>query len=111
MDGKPTGIIASSIRVTAGGSVVEERLLPGTRKEMVTMYHKEGSDLVLTHYCALGNQPRMKLDTQSDATHLRFLCVRTGNVANADEMHMDRVAITLRDADHFSAEWGANKKG
>jgi len=110
-DGKATGVIASSIRVTAAGSVVQETLFPGSDHEMITMYHLDGADLVLTHYCALGNQPRMKMEAGSDATHLRFHCVSTANLASADDMHMDRATITLRDADHFSAEWSACKDG
>src|SRR5690242_19983450 len=52
-DGKPTDKVASSIRVTSGGSTVQETLFPGTDHEMVTMYHLDGADLVLTHYCSL----------------------------------------------------------
>ncbi len=32
---------------------------------MINMYHLDGDDLVLTHYCAGGNQPHMKLDRAS----------------------------------------------
>ena len=46
---------------TAGGQVMRETMFPGTSHEMVTMYHLDGPQLVLTHYCAAGNQPRMKL--------------------------------------------------
>lgn len=59
-DGKPTDTIFSSFRVTAGGSVIEETVFPGSEHEMVTMYHLDGPDLVLTHYCDFGNQPRMR---------------------------------------------------
>src|SRR5262245_51156677 len=61
-DGKPTDKVVSSIRVTAGGSAVREILFPGSDHEMVTMYHQEGPDLILTHYCILGNQPRMRAE-------------------------------------------------
>ena len=30
--------------------------------EMISVYTAEGPDLVMTHYCVLGNQPRMKAD-------------------------------------------------
>jgi hypothetical protein len=52
-DDKPTDKVVSSVRVTAAGSVVQETLFPDTAHEMVTMYHLDGADLVLTHYCAL----------------------------------------------------------
>ena len=44
--------------VTAAGTAVMEALFPETDHEMLTVYHLEGNDLVLTHYCAMGNQPR-----------------------------------------------------
>src|SRR5579883_3440161 len=66
-DGKPAGPVVSSIRVTSAGTAVEETLFPGTAHEMVTMYHLDGGELVLTHYCALGNQPHMRLTPESKA--------------------------------------------
>src|SRR5262245_51575653 len=55
-DGKPTDQIASIIKVTAGGSVVHETLFPGQPHEMVSVYAVDGPDLIMTHYCVLGNQ-------------------------------------------------------
>jgi len=52
-------------RVASGGSVVEETLFPGTPHEMISMYHLVNGELVLTHYCAMANQPRMRLDRKS----------------------------------------------
>src|SRR3954447_19979613 len=64
-DGKPTDQVTSIIRVTAGGSAVHETLFPGQPHEMVSIYTVEGPDLVMTHYCALGNQPRLKAEPKS----------------------------------------------
>ena len=50
------------VRTTGGGSAVTETLFPGTAHEMMSVYHMDGDDLVLTHYCAGGNQPRMMLE-------------------------------------------------
>ena len=57
-DGKPTDKVVSVIKVTAGGSAVQETLFPGQAMEMVSIYHLDKGDLVMTHYCMLGNQPR-----------------------------------------------------
>ena len=59
-------------RVTAGGSTVEETLFPGRPDEMVTMYHMDGDSLVLTHYCAAQNQPRMRALSSADPNEIRF---------------------------------------
>ena len=61
-DGKPTDQVVSVIKVTAGGSAVHETLFPGQPHEMISVYTADGPDLIMTHYCVLGNQPRMKAD-------------------------------------------------
>ncbi len=53
------GDLVARYAVTAGGSAVVETIFPGQAQEMVTVYHADGPDLVLTHYCMEGNQPRM----------------------------------------------------
>jgi hypothetical protein len=54
-------------RVASGGSVVEETLFPGTPHEMISMYHLVDGQLVMTHYCAMANQPRMRSTRILDA--------------------------------------------
>src|SRR5262245_31466045 len=71
-DGRPTDQVASVIKLTAGGSVVHETLFPGQPQEMVSVYTLDGADLIMTHYCVLGNQPRMKADPKSPANQIVF---------------------------------------
>ena len=47
-------------KLSAGGSVVEEIYFPDTKQEMVNMITRDKSNIVLVHYCMMGNQPRMK---------------------------------------------------
>src|SRR5262249_55083058 len=61
-----------SYKVTSGGSAVQETIAAGTDHEMVTMYCQDGDDLVLTHYCMLGNQPRLKAERGGAADKLSF---------------------------------------
>src|SRR5438270_13163403 len=68
--GQPTAQVVSVFKVTSNGSTVQETIFPGTGHEMVTLYHLDGPDLVLTHYCALGNQPHMKLDPAAPKNRL-----------------------------------------
>lgn len=110
-DGKPTDKLVSSIRVTSAGTAVEETLFPGSDHEMVTMYHLDGDDLILTHYCSLGNQPRLKAEPDQDVNRIVFKFVGATNLKSADEMHIHRATFTLDGADHFQAEWVANKDG
>ncbi len=66
------GKIASRYHLTAGGNAVVETVFPGEEMEMVTVYHRDGDQLMLTHYCHLGNQPRMRTKSIDDNGELVF---------------------------------------
>jgi hypothetical protein len=102
-DGKPTSKVVSVVKVTAGGSAVLETLFPGQPLEMVSVYHRDGADLVMTHYCMLGNQPRMKADPNSPPNQLRFKFAGGTNLDPARDKHMHEGTITFVDDDHV--EW------
>jgi hypothetical protein len=104
-DGKPTDVVGATYRVTSGGSVVIETILPGTDHEMVTMYYLDGNDLVLTHYCALGNQPRMKADPKSPAGTISFQFAGGANIDPAKDAHMHDAVFTFVDKDRIEAAW------
>ena len=65
--GQPTDKVVSVFKVTSNGSAVQETIFPGSGHEMVSVYYQDGPDVVLTHYCAMGNQPHLKLDTTGPA--------------------------------------------
>ena len=86
----------SIYRVTAGGSAVQETIFPGTKMEMLSVYHMDKGRLLMTHYCALGNQPRMKLNTRkSTAGELVFDFDGGTNLNARRDMHMHSLALTL----------------
>jgi hypothetical protein len=78
---------------------------------MITMYHLDGTDLVMTHYCTLGNQPHMKAEPNADAKHMVFKFVGGTNLASENAIHMRQVMITVLGPDHFKSEWTACKDG
>ena len=100
-DGKPTDKVISVVRVTAAGTAVHETLFPGQPLEMVSIYHRDGNDLVMTHFCALGNQPRMKADPASPPNQIRWLFAGGTNLDPAKDMHMHEGTITFVDDDHI----------
>lgn len=110
-DGKPTDKLVSSFRVTAQGSAVQETIFPGTDHEMVTMYHLDGKDLVLTHYCILGNQPRMKAEPGGESNRIAFEFVGASNLKSEGDNHMHQATLTLAGGDRFRAEWVSCKEG
>jgi hypothetical protein len=100
-DGKPTKEIASIIKVTAGGSVVHETLFPGQPQEMVSVYTVDGPDLIMTHYCVLGNQPRMKADPKSPANQIVWRFTGGTNLDPTKDKHMHEATLTIVDEDRL----------
>ncbi len=94
-DGKATEQVQSIIKVTAGGSAVHETLFPGQPHEMVSIYTVDGPDLVMTHYCVLGNQPRMKADPNSPANQIVFRFAGGTNLNPAKDKHMHEATLTI----------------
>lgn len=113
-DGKPTDDVVSVIKLTAGGSAIHETLFPGQAHEMVSIYTVDGTDLVMTHYCMLGNQPRMKASTKSlgnnspgnknNGNTLNFEFAGGSNLDPKKDKHMHSAIVTIVDADHYEVQ-------
>ena len=99
------GTVAVTYRVTAGGSAVVETLFPGAPQEMVTVYTVDKGELVLTHYCAAGNQPHMKAVKGGAADVIAFKFDGGGNIKSSKDGHMHEATITFKDANHVSSTW------
>ena len=110
-DGKPTDRVVSRMRVTAGGHAVLEILFPGTPKEMVTVYHLDGDDLVLEHYCVLGNQPRMVARAGQGADQIAFDFASCCNLDDAGARHMHEATIELVGPDRLRTDWRQFENG
>jgi hypothetical protein len=98
-------------KVTAGGSAVVETIFPGTDHEMVTVIHPDGADLLLTHYCHLGNQPHMKASGPGDANKVEFKFVRATNLKSEKDKHMHEATYTFVDQDTLRSEWTLYNEG
>ena len=109
--GDPAAPVQSSIRVTSAGHAVLETLFPGTAHEMVTIYHMDGTELVLTHYCSAGNQPHYKASRGASEHELIYTCQGGANIRSADDAHMHEGRLTIVDEHHFRSEWKMFEKG
>ena len=69
-DGNP--IQVSYKMVSAGTSLMETLDMAEHKESMVTVYHMNGDKVMLTHYCSMGNQPRMKAVSSKDENTLAF---------------------------------------
>jgi hypothetical protein len=99
------GKIVERYRLTAGGSAIVETHFPGDEHEMVTIYHRDGDQLLLTHYCHLGNQPQMRARAGDGKDELVFEFAGGANLNPAKDAHMHNCRIRFVDADHIQGEW------
>lgn len=97
-------------KLTGGGSALVETLGPGTPYEMVSVYHMDKSDLLMTHYCGAGNQPTMKYRQGKDPKVLSFEFIRGTNMKSTD-MHMHKLVVRMLDGDRLQCDWTSYEKG
>lgn len=98
-------------RLIGNRSTVVETLFPGTSHEMVTMFHRNAGRVVLTHYCAMGNQPEMELAPESTPDDLRFNFTGGHNIDPGKGVHMHSGRIRFLSADEVEAEWLVHQDG
>jgi hypothetical protein len=96
--------------LTAGGSAVVERLFPGTPHEMLSVYTVEGDGVAMTHYCAMGNHPKMVLK-KSDAHGLAFELAGAEGLRSPADPHMHAMSVAWVDGDHVHETWTSFDKG
>lgn len=98
--------------VSSAGSVVREIMLPGTSHEMTNVYHMDGPDLVVTHYCAIGNQPRMRArPADVSADRIAFGPDSVTNLRSEDEPYMGQLTLVFTGPDTLRQEWRTYKQG
>jgi len=89
-----TGKTAMSFKVIGKGSTVQENLLPGTGKEMATMYHCDKfancKEVRASHYCAKRNQPQFVLASAGEAA-ISFRCDSKNEVCRSSEGHVHQI--------------------
>lgn len=104
-------VIRLTFEPISRGSALVERYEAGTTVTQ-TVYHRDGQRLVLTHYCAQGNQPRLVADLDGPADHLPFTFLDVTNLAGAGASRMVACEFTFEDADHFTrSETYRNESG
>ncbi len=91
-------------KLTSGGTAITETLGAGTPHEMVSVYHKDGETLGMTHYCAMGNQPHMMMK-KADAKSMVFEMTKPQGVSSMKETHMHGITLTLDDPNTLTHEW------
>jgi hypothetical protein len=110
-----SGKLRVNYHFTGGGSALVEDLLmtESDIPTMTTVYHLDGADLRMTHYCAAMNQPRLKAAVVDEATGTaNFTLVDVTNAAT-HPAYVDGFSLHIIDADHLNLKFefgGASPK-
>jgi hypothetical protein len=91
-------------RTASNGTVVTEILNEGGADEMINMYHLVDGVLEATHYCAAGNQPRLRL-VEANERELRFVAVGGTNLDLDRDGHIHVVSLTFRSDGRIDSRW------
>lgn len=99
-DGKP---LLVSFRETAGGSAIMSEIQGD--HGMISMINMDGPNkLLMTHYCAAGNEPRMRASLSPDGKTITFTFFDGTNIAPGAG-HMQTVVLTMLDDNHHTEDW------
>ena len=89
---------AVTFRVTAAGSSVLETIFPGDDNEMLSVYHMDGDNLLLTHYCALQNAPILKFEKSDKPGEIKFAFQGGTNFDPQVDLHVHEGTFKIKDA-------------
>ncbi len=96
------GSLDVAYSLTGNGSALVEDLIQEGVRTMTSLYHLDGPDLRLTHYCGAQNQPRLKAE-RVDVTHgeIDFAFVDATNLCSPDAPHVYGLELRLLDPSHI----------
>ena len=106
--GKPASPVSAHYYVTGNGSAVVEDLSNG----MTSVYHLDGTDLRMTHYCAAQNQPRLKATSfGTDSNDLKFSFVDITNLRSPGAGHVSGLEIRFLEPEHINITFQFTSNG
>jgi len=100
--GEQPSDISAHYYTTGNGSAVVEDLSNG----MTSVYHRDGTDLRMTHYCAAKNQPRLKATAfGADNSGITFSLVDITNLSSPEAGHVEGLDMKFLAADHITIQF------
>ena len=90
----------ANYRWSAGNAVLVETWTLGADRESLTIYHRDGEELMATHYCPQFTHPRLSLAEQED-DRLSFAFVDGANLQDPERYHQHAFWIRFVDKDTF----------
>jgi hypothetical protein len=97
------GKMNATYYLTGAGSSVVENLTVGGTTLMTSVYHLDGLDLRMTHFCAAQNQPRLKATRFDDSKGaVDFSLLDITNLPSPGAPHVEGLTIRFVDPEHIA---------
>lgn len=109
----PEGPMRAIYSLTGMGSAVVETFYPdgphnGSESTMSSVYHMDGDELMLTHYCGAGNQPRMKaVSFDRELQRLRFEMFDITNLSGPSAHYSSQLEVEFRGDTELLVRFGS----
>jgi len=82
------------------------------RRGMASVYHMDNGNLMLTHYCSAGNQPRMRAVAYDPAEgSVKFDFIDVTNLSEPSAYHTRELEILFQDKDHVQLRFIGQEEG
>jgi len=107
-NGKPDSRLV--YRVTSAGSTVHATMFPGEAHEMINTVNVVDGEMYFTHFCAMGNQPRMRLVPSEDDNTWHFRFAGGTNIDTETDKYMGDLVIDV-DGDKMTETWTTYESG
>jgi len=107
--GRPTKV---HYAMTANNTALVEDWAFDNDMKALTIYHMDGPLLMATHYCPIGNQPRLDLRARSEDGTLFFECVSATHLKSFKDPHEHAFNLKLnKDGTFYREETYMEKSG
>ena len=103
--------VKSYISPIASNTAVMETVSLGG-DEMVSLYSVNANSILLVHYCATNNQPRMRaVPNSTPIQELVFSFEGAANLPSLAVGHERKLVIEFQDSDHITERWTWRRDG
>ena len=97
---------------TGLGSAVVEHFSTGTEPTMTSVYHMDGNDLRLTHFCSAKNQPRLKATRIDDGGRVVVFSLEdVTNLTSPGAGHVSGLELRFPAEDHLELKFTFSRDG
>jgi len=87
-----------SFELTANDTTLMETWNYKGKKHSLTLYHLNGKNLMATHYCPQGNQPRLNLSNDATLNNLSFIYFDATNLESLEDSHQHTLGFDLSES-------------